>query len=247
MLRRRGDVLELIVDGVFAMDTVDTGSETALATLTLDRLAAGPSPARPRPADHPDRAPGHLTPGNGSPGWRILVGGLGLGFTAAAVLADPRVGTLEIVELQELLPQWLRAGLVPQAAGLLADPRVRVTGGDVLDVVAALPAGGVDAILLDVDNGPAFLVHQGNAEVYREPFLHRALQALADDGVLAIWSADPSPGLRDGLAAAGGQRVEEVLLEVARDGRQFTYAVYLARPPAGPPAAGPTGRPGAAR
>ena len=85
-LRRRGEVLELVVDGAFAMDTVDTSTEVALAERALRR----------HPAPH-----------------RVLVGGLGLGMTARAVLADPRVHHVDVVELAEPLVCWARDGLVP--------------------------------------------------------------------------------------------------------------------------------------
>jgi spermidine synthase len=223
-LRRRGDVVELVVDGVFAMDTTDTSTERALATLALDRLARRRA------------APG--------PPWAVAVGGLGLGCTTAALLADPRVGRVDVVELEPDLVAWVRQGRV--AAGLLDDPRVRVHVGDVLTVVPALPPASLDAVLLDVDNGPAFLVHEGNAAVYRAAFLTAAASRLRGGGVLAVWSADPSSELRATLTACLGE-AEEVLLDVTRDGRTLRYAVYLAgaRPaPAGRrrPGPGPPGR-----
>lgn len=223
-LRRRGDVLELVVDGVFAMDTAHTATEIALATLTLRRLSTPP-------AIPPATSPAH--------GLRVLVGGLGLGFTTRAVLADPRVSSVEVVELQPRLVDWVRSGLVPPAAGLLDDARVRVSVGDVAEVVAGRAPGGLDAILLDVDNGPGFLVHEGNAALYRTPFLRAGLAALAPGGVLAVWSADPSPDLPGLLREAGGDEVEEVPLDVERDGRCFRYAVYLARRPVTPASPAP--------
>lgn len=200
-LARRGGVTELVVDGVFAMDTVHTATERALATLALDRLA-----------------------GNAL---RVLVGGLGLGFTARALLDSPLVAHVEVVELHAPLVGWARAGLVPALAGLLDDERVALTVGDVVDVVPRLSPGTFDAVLLDVDNGPGFLIHPGNAAVYRGRFLAVASRVLAPGGVLAVWSADPSPELADELAAACGS-VEVVTLDVERDGRAFTYTVYLA-------------------
>lgn len=207
-LARRGDVVELIVDGAFAMDTVDTSTEVALATLALARLRG-------------ERL-------------RVLVGGLGLGFTLRALLDDPRVAHVEVVELHAPLVAWARAGLVPTLDGLLDDPRVTLTLGDVLDVAPALPAGALDAVLLDVDNGPGFLIHAGNADVYRTAFLAAAVRALAPGGVLAVWSADPAPELSDELAAHGA--VEAVDLDVERDRRTFRYTLYLAKRPCAPAA-----------
>jgi spermidine synthase len=209
-LRRRGAVLELVVDGVFAMDTVDTRTEEALADLALARL----------PADRP------LT---------VLVGGLGLGFTTRRLLADARVARVVVAELHGVLVEWVRAGLVEPAAGLLADPRVEVVVRDVRDVVAAAAPGSLSAVLLDVDNGPGFLVHAGNAALYQAPFLATAAARLAPGGVLAVWSADLAPDLARTLADTVGA-CTEVLGTVERDGRTLTYATYLAIRP------GPTGR-----
>ena len=208
-------MLELVVDGTFAMDSAQTSTERALARLALDRLAF----------TRPDGA------------LRVLVGGLGLGYTARALLDDPAVADVEVVELHPALVAGARAGLLPQLAVGHAtvaeddpqpaegEPRLRLTVGDVLDVVPA--RRGLDAVLLDVDNGPEFLVHSGNAAVYRAAFLTAAAGALAPDGLLAVWSSDPSPRLAGLLAELVGP-CEQVLLEVTRGTRTFTYVVYLA-------------------
>ena len=207
VLRRRPPATyELVVNGVFAMDTVDVGTEELLASLALDRL----------------------DPGAGGHGLHVLVGGLGLGFTARRVLADPRTARVVVAELHGVLVDWVRAGLVPPAAGLLDDPRLEVTVGDVRDVVAAAPEGRLDAVLLDVDNGPDFLVHEANDAVYAAPFLAAALARLRPGGVLAVWSASPSAALLAVLAGLA-PGAEEVLHDVRREGRAFTYATYLAR------------------
>ena len=207
VLRRRGDVVELVVDGTFTMDTADTSTEAELARLTLDRLArSGPAPEE---------------------GWRVAVGGLGLGVTTGTLLADGRVGRIELVELDVALAGWVRAGLVPGADGLLDDARVRLHLGDVADVLPAMAAGSLDAVLLDVDNGPDFLVHAGNARIYTGGFLGGVANRLRPGGVLAVWAADPAPALQEvlGRVCAGG--CEEVRLPVTRGRRSFEYAVYL--------------------
>ena len=193
-------MVELVVDGVFAMDSAYLDAERALAALALD--------AAPRRA-----------------GRDVVVGGLGLGYTASEALADPSVGSVRVVELHGALVEWFGAGLLPGLGP--GDPRLTVEVGDVLRVVPALPHP-VDALLLDVDNGPGFLVHEPNAAVYAPPFLTAAAGRLRPGGVLAVWSADPSPALAATLAAAVGP-TEEVLLAVRRDGRDLTYAIYLAR------------------
>lgn len=209
VLRRRGRVLELVVDGAFAMDSVDTTTETALAREALGR--------------HP--APG-----------RVLVGGLGLGFTTRAVLADDRVGHVDVVELAAPLVEWARDGIVPELAGL-EGPRCTLHVADVGDVLEGVvgPAGPWDLVLLDVDNGPDFLVHETNARLYRLPMLAAARDALAPGGLLVVWSSHVAPELLARLAGVAGSddRVTERPLPVERDGRSFTYALYtLARDPA---------------
>jgi spermidine synthase len=184
------------------MDDVDTSTERALATEAL-----------------------HRCPGDGL---RVLVGGLGLGWTAAAVLADPRVAAVEVAELQPALVGWAAEGLLP---GLPPLPATRLTlrVADVADVLADSPQT-FDAVLLDVDNGPAFLVHESNAGLYADAGLTAALAALRPGGMLAIWSSDPAPELADRLRALPGTTdVEHALLPVERDGRRFDYAIVLAR------------------
>ena len=207
-LRRRGPVLELVVDGAFAMDTVDTSTEVALAERALAR--------------HP--SPRH-----------VLVGGLGLGMTTRAVLADPRVVRTDVVELAAPLVAWARAGLVPELAGLEGE-RCLLHVADVLDVLAgrAGPAGPWDVVLLDVDNGPDFLVHSSNAPLYAPPALAAALRALAPGGLLVVWSSHLAPSLLAALreVAHGDDEVAEDVVEVEREGRTLRYALYsLARTP----------------
>lgn len=205
-LRRRGEVLELVVDGVFAMDSAHTATEQALADLALTRLDA------------------HL---EHDIGLDVVVAGLGLGYTCRSLLDHPRVRHVRVIELHAVLVDWMHAGLLP-GADLLADERLEIQIADVADAVPALAPAAVDAVLLDVDNGPGFLVHAGNARLYGADFLSAAARALRPGGVLGIWSADPVPGLIPVLDAACGP-TEEVLLDIRRDGRQLRYAIYLAR------------------
>ena len=202
-LRRRGDVLELIVNGAFAMDTVDPSTEEALARQALARHA--------RPA-------------------RVLVGGLGLGFTTRAVLADLRVIRLDVVELAAPLVRWAREEIVPELAGLAGDPRCTLHVADVADVVAgrAGPPGPWDLVLLDVDNGPGFLIHEANAGLYAAAGLAAARAHLAPGGMLVVWSSHRSPELLAALTevAGPGERVAEYPFVVHREGRDLGYATY---------------------
>jgi hypothetical protein len=114
VLRRRGPVLELRVNGVHVMDTAETGSEIELARAAL------------RTADSPVD---------------VLIGGLGLGFTAHEVLADSRVKRLVVVELEEVLVAWMRDGTIPHGPGFLADERLQVKVADVRVALAESPPG----------------------------------------------------------------------------------------------------------
>lgn len=194
-----GDVYELIVNGTFAMDSAETSTERLLARTALDRIE--------RPAT-------------------VAVGGLGLGFTVAELLTDDRVERVEVVELEPAVLEWVAAGLVPPTAHVLADGRVHTHAADIADWVERRTAGSVDVLLLDVDNGPDFLIHQANAALYRGPFLRRARGALRSGGCLLVWSADPSEPLRHALAEAFGT-CAEIPATVRRQDRSIDYVVYF--------------------
>ena len=207
VLRRRHDgPLELRANGVFVMDDDEVSSERRLAEASL---AAAADPRR------------------------VLVAGLGLGITLAAVLEDPRVERVTVVELEPVLIDWLRADVVPGGAALLGDPRVDMRVDDVAAVVADAAAAAYDVVLLDVDNGPDFLVHDDNADLYREPFLRRCARVLSAKGVLVVWSMNESAALVDALGAAFPQVWTE-RCRVRLGGRDAAYWLHLAR-------AGPTG------
>ncbi len=119
---------------------------------------------------------------------RVLIGGLGLGFTLRAALdALPRAARVEVAELVPEVVAWNRGAQGVLAKRPLRDKRVVVLVEDVADVIKR--GSDYDAILLDVDNGPDALVHKGNAGLYKRSGLVRAKQALRPGGVLAVWSA----------------------------------------------------------
>lgn len=198
-----GVVHELVLAGVFTMDTAETSTETALAESAIARTA---SPAR------------------------VLVGGLGLGFTAWQVLKDDRVAEVDVVEIEEDLLDWARLGLTPTLGVLARHPRVRLHVADMAEVLTGPdgPTGPWDLVLLDVDNGPSFLVHAGNERLYSEDHLAAALSMVASGGTLAIWAAQPEPALRQTLESLAP--TEEVPLPAEREGRPVDCTLYLARP-----------------
>ncbi|HEX7717554.1 MAG TPA: hypothetical protein VF416_09720, partial [Marmoricola sp.] len=137
-------VLELRVNGVFVMDTLETTTERALARAAL---ALSDRPAR------------------------VLVGGLGLGFTLHEVLADARVEWCTVVEIEQSVTDWMRDGTIGHGPKFLADDRVTVVVADVAVALAEAGDAAYDLVLLDVDNGPDYLVHDANEALYKEPFL----------------------------------------------------------------------------
>lgn len=170
-MRRRGDgALELRVNGVFVMDDRETTSERLLARHLLDVGAR-----------------------------EVLVGGLGMGFTLRELLSGTAVQRVVVAELHEQIVDWMRDGTLP-GADLLADPRAEVVVGDVRDVLRAQPAASLDAVCLDVDNGPDVLVHQQNAELYRPAFVADCAARLRPTGRLTVWSMADSPAVRASLA-----------------------------------------------
>ncbi len=192
-LRRRGGAIELIVNGVFAMDSREVTSEIALA--------------------------------DAAPLGRVLVGGLGLGYTAARLL-DRGALHLDVVELAEPLIAWARAGVTEQLGRVASDQRVTLHAGDIADWIRSQP-GPWDGILLDVDNGPSFLIHDHNERVYSAELLATFLARLAPGGVLLIWCEEPSPELLATLSRLVAE-ASEIIVPIKREGRRFDYALYRA-------------------
>ncbi len=205
VLRRRieeraADALELRVNGVFVMDTRETTSETELAAAALELVE------QPR---------------------RVVVGGLGLGFTTQRVLADHRVEQVKVVELESALIGWMRDGTIPHGPAILADKRLHIVDADIVMAVAEARST-YDLVLLDVDNGPGYLVHDSNERVYAREFLESTRTIIDPGGALVIWSADPAPELAATMEQVFGNCTEhryDVLLQE----RPEQYLLYLSR------------------
>ncbi|MBP6700673.1 MAG: hypothetical protein KA135_05475 [Halioglobus sp.] len=126
-------------------------------------------------------------------GARVLVGGLGMGFTLAASLqAVPASAAVTVAELIPAVVDWNRGPLGDCAGRPLDDRRTRVHIGDVADLVAGSD-NAFDAILLDVDNGPEGLTQVDNQRLYSAAGLRALHRALGPEGTLAVWSAGPDP------------------------------------------------------
>lgn len=170
--------LVLYVDGLLLMTSDGHASEIALAEIGCATLA---------------------------PGARVLVGGLGLGYTLRAVLdALPEAGEVICVELLEPLVRWHREGLLaPQVGHVVRDPRTQVVNDDLVAYLRSQPDASFDAVLLDVDNGPIAMTVPGNSQLYDDEGIATLKRLLRPGGVLVVWSAEPAPRFLARLDAAG--------------------------------------------
>jgi spermidine synthase len=184
VLRRAGPHHEIIANGVFLMDTRNGESERLMVRAAADRMPAG---------------------------GRLLVGGLGVGFSLREALAHPSVGEVVVVEREPVVIEWNTAYL--DNAGPLADPRVRVVCADLLTWLPE--AGQFAALCLDIDNGPDWTVDEGNAALYSSTGLAMLAEALVPGGVLAVWSAGAAPEFTAALARDLGP-VETLEIPVPR-------------------------------
>lgn len=164
----------------------------------------------------------------GQAGARVLVGGLGMGYTLAAALRQLRADAqVDVVELLPAVVTWNRGPLADLAGQPLQDPRTRVVEADVAEVLVAADQV-YDAILLDVDNGPEGLTHGDNDRLYGDTGLRAAWRALRPGGVFALWSVAPDRGFSRRLAGVGF--VSKELRVRAHRGRNAPYhSIWLAR------------------
>lgn len=193
------------IHGQTLMDSSATASETLLGELAVKR-----------PLATPENAP------------RILIGGLGLGFTLRRVLEG--IGPNGRVLVSELIPavvDWNHTHLRGLNGALLDDPRVEVVQADVGEIIRRSPAGNYDVVLLDVDNGPVAMVQRENRELYSRDGIGRLATTLRPGGRAAIWSASRHDVFADRLAACGFA-VEAVPARVHATARRAAHVIYVA-------------------
>ena len=176
-LMQRGAEYWIMTGTTALMNSRMSGSEEALATLSLARLTGLKAP-------------------------ELLIGGLGMGFTLRAALAARAEVKITVAELVPGVIEWARGPLAPIFAGSMEDPRVTVIAGDVGALMRRAPKA-YDGILLDVDNGPEGLSRDANDGLYTVKGLRIAHAALRPGGVLAVWSSHPDAKFTDRLRAGG--------------------------------------------
>ncbi|MET8974425.1 spermidine synthase [Streptomyces sp. NPDC004539] len=193
VLRRHGALLQIIANGCFLMDTSDGRSERLLidaAWQTLDK--------------NPPQAPA------------LLIGGLGVGFSLAHAAANPGWSRITVVEREPAVVDWHTDGPLGELSrAALDDPRTDVVVTDLLDFLRET-SDTFDALCLDIDNGPDWTVTEGNDGLYGPAGLASCARVLAPGGVLAVWSAKPSPDFERTLWNAGFQGVRTEEVPVAR-------------------------------
>jgi spermidine synthase len=211
------DVFEIKLGEDFLMSSLFTESEIALARLGLAGLTG-------RKLD-------------------VVVGGLGLGYTARTVLEHAQVGSLLVVEALAAVIDWHRQGLVPLGAGLTGDARCRLVHGDFFALAESdagfdpdAPGRQFDAVLVDIDHSPDQLLDPRNASFYQPEGLRRLAAKLRAGGVLGLWSnALPDDAFTARLRECfGAARAEPVTFHNPLQDRPFTQTVYLARTPMAP-------------
>lgn len=212
VLRQRGRDFEIIANGCFLMDTADGRSERLLIQAALDELdRTGGGAARDGRVERPS----------------VLIGGLGVGFSLAYAAAEPRWGRIAVVERETAIIDWHRTGpLGAFSGGALDDERVEVLRTDLLEYLAAADGERYDALCLDIDNGPDWTVTESNDGLYGADGLAVLWRRLRPGGVLAVWSAQPSPAFEEALRAVGFSDVVTHEVPVARG---VPDVVHLAR------------------
>lgn len=202
-LMRRGAEFSIMSGAIELMNSRISGSEEALATLTCARIGD-------RPAPH------------------LLIGGFGMGFTLRAALAVlPGDASVTLSELVPEVIAWGRGPMAHISGPCLEDPRLSVIEGDVGALIRSADAA-YDAILLDVDNGPAGLSRRGNDRLYDRPGLAAARRALRPDGILAVWSSAPDAAFNRRLGDAGFS-FEETQVRASAGRRGARHTIWLAR------------------
>ncbi|MCZ3387769.1 MAG: spermidine synthase [Actinomycetia bacterium] len=218
-LRRRHDpvsgqvVYEAKLDDEFLMSSLFTAAEEEVARLALAEIDG----------DELD----------------VVVGGLGLGYTAHTVLADPRVRSLVVVDALAEVIGWHHRHLLPLGEALTSDSRCRVVHADFFALAAGdgfdtdVPGRQFDAVIVDIDHSPRELLHPSHAGFYEPAGIARLAGHLRPGGMFSLWSNDPPDAEYEAALKAvfTDVRSEVVTFDSALQGREATNTVYVARRP----------------
>ncbi len=191
------------VNGKELMNSATTASELELGERATEAITASNSP-------------------------RILIGGLGFGYTLQGVLS--KVGPHATVHVTELIPAvlaWNRTYLAELNGALLTDSRVKILTEDVRSVIARSSAQPYDAIALDIDNGPSAMVQSGNAKVYDLRGIQRIAQALKPGGRVTIWSSGADK-LFESRLSNSGFTVKAIPSKKHATAKSTSYMIYVA-------------------
>lgn len=213
ILALKTDVFEILLGEEHLMSSLFTASEIALADKGLAALSGNTLD--------------------------VLVGGLGLGYTAQAVLAHESVADLTVVDLLAPVIRWHEEGLVPMKTELADSPRCRLVQGDFFAMAASedgfdrdQPGRQFDALLIDIDHTPERLLHGGSKGFYTPEGLRAVQRFVKPGGIVGLWS-DEAPD--EAITALLGQAFDAAWAEPVvfanplQDGREVTQAVYLGR------------------
>ncbi len=197
-------------NGLDLMSTALTHSEQLLAEIGCATILKG----------HPSR-PAHP---------RVLIGGLGMGFTLKRALElVGRPATVEVAELMPELVEWNRTFLVEHNGPLLEDKRTKIYHGDLFDCVSSSSKDTYDALLLDIDNTPDDLITAENARLYTPNFLATIRKSLTPGGCVAYWLSQPAPKFKKRLIKAQFD-VEEFAAKPHEKSKRARHCIYIARP-----------------
>jgi len=197
-------VYEVIFNGVFLMASYNELSEKALATLAIEPLTS----------DRQDL--------------RILIGGLGIGYSLGATLDDDRIQAVDVVEIEEHIIRWSKGVFSKQNHHACSDSRVHVIQMDLGDYITQTDKI-YDAIILDIDNGPTWLALASNQRLYEKPALHKFRTLLRDGGVFTIWAAHQCAPFQNRLEQVFGQTELITVPDVDPRGRSIDYFIYRTR------------------
>ena len=197
-------VYEVIFNGVFLMASYNELSEKALATLAIDPLAS----------DRQDL--------------RVLIGGLGIGYSLQAALNYDSVHAVDVIEIEKHIIRWSKSVFNKQNHHACSDSRVRLIHMDLGDYITQTDKT-YDTIVLDVDNGPTWLALENNQGLYEKPALGKFRALLRDGGTFTVWAAHQCSAFQKRLEQVFGRTELITIQDVDTRGRPTDYFIYRTR------------------